>query len=1173
MPEWLLFLLSTLYVGVLFAIAYWGDRRAARASGPTARPWTYSLALAVYCTSWTFYGAVGRAAESGWDFLPIYLGPMLVFLLGAPLLERLLQLCRRHNITSVADFIGARYGRRQQLASLVTVIAVIGILPYLALQLKAVAVSMDVLVAPGSRSVGWLSDGALVTAILLAVFAILFGTRQVSSRENHHGLVLAVAFESIVKLAAFLVVGLYAAYGVFGGLGDAVAAALSQPKVTAAMARPQWMAGFFAQTVLAMAAILCLPRQFHIMIVENGDPADLRAARWIFPGYLALISLFVLPIAGAGAVVLGGSAPPDTYVLNLPLQGGHTGVALFAYLGGFSAATSMVIVSTIALSTMLSNELVIPLLLRWQPFGLARGHDLSGLIKGVRRLSIVALLALAYLYTRFFAAGGSLASIGLLSFAAVLQFAPALLGGLYWKRGTHQGVLAGLIAGFLVWGYTLMLPTLLGPDAALVRDGPLGLSWLRPQALLGVDWLDAVTHGTVWSLACNLLGYVLGSRWFVAGLRDHLHAVRFIGEVEPGALPREAAAGNATVGDLRTLLERFFGSERAAQQLHGYGTRIGVVLHDRDRATPELVRASERLLAGALGASSARVVMASMLRGRDMQVEDVIQLLDETSHALQFSRELLQAALEHLPQGVSVVDQELRLVAWNHRYVRLFGYPEELVTQGRPIEDLIRHNAEHGLIGGLIDAAQAQDIEALVARRLEHMRAGRAHEHEREMPDGTVIQIRGNPMPGGGFVTSYTDVSEYKRQQAHLQELADTLEQRVRERTDELSRLAGELAAAKATADRANTAKTRFLAAASHDLVQPISAARLFLAAVDRERAAPELRTLVQNVEGALAAAERLLSALLDISRLDAGALPVRREHLMLSTVLAPLTAEFAVLAKERGLELRARNCEAVVFTDPGLLRRILQNFLSNALRYTASGRVLLGCRRARGSVRIEVWDTGPGIPASRQQEIFEEFRRLRSHDTRGESGLGLGLAIADRTARLLGHEIGMRSTEGRGSVFWIRVPLGNPAAVRAPADPRARAAPAFDHPQVLCIENEAAVLAGMKALLESWGCRVVACTSLAEAEAHWRGGAHAPDLALVDYHLDDGASGIDALDALRRRWQRDVPGIVVTADHTPQARQAAVDRGYAFLPKPVAVAKLRALVNRILGERVADGA
>ena len=1161
MSGWSLLVISAVYVGLLFAIAYWGDRRAARRPSAAPRPLIYSLALAVYCTSWTFYGAVGRAADSGWDYLPIYLGPMLVFLLGGPMLERLVVLCRHHNITSIADFIGARYGRRQALASLVTVIAVIGVLPYLALQLKAVADSLRVMTQPSPAGGSWLGDGALVTAALLSAFAILFGTRQVSSSESHHGLVLAVAFESVVKLLAFVAVGLYAAYGVFDGMGDAITAALGQPRVTEAMARPDWMTGFIAQTVLAMAAIVCLPRQFQIMVVENNHRSELRTARWVFPFYLLLVSVFVLPIAAAGALTAGSGAQPDMYVLSVPLAGERAQLALAAYIGGFSAATSMVIVSAIALSTMLSNELVMPALLRWHPLGIARGKDLSGLIKTVRRISIVLLLAFAYLYTRVIA-DRTLTSIGLLSFAAVLQFAPALIGGLYWRRGTHQGVLAGLVAGFAIWAYTLMLPALLGADSALLREGPFGIGWLRPHALFGIDWLDAVTHGTVWSLAFNLAGYVLVSGWVTPGLRDHLHAVRFIDVAAPAPAAGGDIAGTATVGDLRILLERFFGTDRAAELLREYGRRVGSTLQDRDRATPQMLRTSERLLTGALGASSARVVMSAMLRGRDMQVEDVIRVLDETSHALQFSRELLQAALEHLPQGVSVVDQELRLVAWNRRYVELFDYPPDLVVQEQPIEDLLRYNARRGLLG----TDEDRSIEALVERRLEHMRAGRAHEHERRMPDGSVIQIRGNPMPGGGFVTSYTDVTAYKQAEARLQDLADTLEQRVRERTDELSHLAGELALAKSAAERANAAKTRFLAAASHDLVQPISAARLFVAARDPARLDAEADALMRNVEGSLNAAERLLSALLDISRLDAGALPVRREHVPLRDILGPLAAEFSVLAQERGLRLRARSSRHVVHSDPGLLRRILQNFLSNAMRYTEKGGVLIGCRRAGRELRIEVWDSGPGIDPARQHEIFEEFRRLHSHDALGERGMGLGLAIAERSARLLGHTIGLRSVPGRGSVFWVCVPLGNAAAVQAPLAVPPRPAPGFGGVRVLCIENEADVLAGLRALLESWGCRVVGCRNLDDA-LH-EASSPPPDLVMADYHLDDGASGIDALDALQARWGQPVPGIVITADHTPQARQSALERGYAFLPKPVAVAKLRALMNRLLAAR-----
>lgn len=1155
--------ISAAYAGLLFAIAYWGDRRAVRYAPGAARPWVYSLALAVYCTSWTFYGAVGRAAERGWDYLPIYLGPILIFLFGMPLIERLLTVCKQHNLTSIADFIGARYGRRQALAAGVSLIAVVGVLPYLALQLKAVAVTVEVLADPDRARGVWLADAALVTAALLAVFAILFGTREVSSNENHHGMVLAVAFESVIKLAAFVTIGLLASYVAFDGLGEAMGSALSLPAVQQAVAEPAWMTGFLAQTVLAMAAVLCLPRQFQILVVENSRLQDLRTARWVFPLYLAVISLFVLPIAAAGAKLLPATVNPDTYVLSVPLALNRPDLALFAYIGGFSAATSMVIVSTIALSTMLSNEVITPLFLRWRPPGLAAGGtDLARLIKRVRRVSIVLLLLLAYLYTRFFTAEGSLASMGLLSFAAVVQFAPALVGGLFWKRATHGGVVLGLAAGFSVWCYTLLLPTLVGSQASWLLDGPGGIAWLRPQALFGLSGLDPVTHGTLFSLLVNVLGFVLGSMMSTPGLRDHLNALRFLGE-SPGPVPASVThppSGSATLGDLQALLERFFAPERTQALLESYGRERAQQLHPRDRAPADWVRHCERLLAGVLGASSARVVMASMLQGRNMQVEEVISLLDETSHALQFSRELTHAALEHLSQGVSVVDRDLRLVVWNRRYVELFGYPESLMIPGQPIETLLRYNARHGLLAG------EGGIEEQIQRRLEHMRSGRAYEHERTMPDGHVIEIRGNPMPGGGFVTSYADVTAYQRASRRLRELADTLEHRVRSRTEELSAVNIELAKAKAAADRANAAKTRFLAAATHDLIQPISAARLFLGAFDPEDLSIErLQTLRRQLDDSLAAAEQLLAGLLDISRLEAGAQPLQVEELRLSEVLTPLAAEFSALARQQGIAWRHVGTRAVVRTDPALLRRVLQNFLSNALRYTENGRVLLGCRREREGLRIEVWDTGAGIPEARRSEIFEEFRRLKKNDRHGRAGLGLGLAIAERVARLLGHPIGVRSVEGRGSVFWIRVPWGEPARLRQTAlAPPESAGALLQGLSVLVIDNEPAVLEGMRTLLERWGCRVIADRGqpdLLARAAHWP----AVDLALIDYHLDDGLSGIALLEELQRQRERRMPGIVITADHTDAAREAAAAAGYEVLPKPASPARLRALIQRVM--------
>ena len=1155
---WSLFLVSAAYVALLFGIAHYGDRARAFGRAPAHQPWIYSLALGVYCTSWTFYGAVGRTAASGWDFLPIYLGPLLVFVFGRPLLARIIEVSKRHNITSIADFIGARYGRHQPLAMWVTLIAVIGVVPYIALQLKAVAFGFEVLASPIRIDDGLgqsYGDSALVIALLLAAFAILFGTRQVVSSESHHGMVLAIAFESVIKLLAFLAVGLYACYGVFQGFGDAYTQALKLPQLTEPLARADWQVGFWTQTLLAAIAIVCLPRQFHVAVVESTSPRDLQKARWVFPLYLLLISAFVVPIAAAGLLRLPAGTAADTYVLALPLAEGHGLLSLAAYLGGFSAATSMVIVETIALSTMLSNEVVMPMLLRSRRLRLGERGDLSWLLKLIRRAAIVVIIAAAYLYYRLFTGPGTLSAIGLLSFAAVAQFAPAMIGGLVWRGGSYRGAVWGLLAGFTVWAYTLLLPSLLGASGAgaqFLAEGPLGIDGLRPQALFGIDGLDTVAHGTLWSLAANVFFYALVSWLLQPRLAERLQAVQFLAPAGPTRSPVETpTATPATVGDLLALLERFLGADRARQQVQEFSRQRGKALPAAgERADRELLRFTEHLLAGALGASSARLLLASTLRGRDMQPEDVIRLLDETSHAIVFSQERLRATLEHLSQGVSVVDKDLRLVAWNRRYLELFAYPPELIHVGQPIETLFRHNAERGLLG-------PGETETLVARRMEHLVRGTTYVHERALPDGTVIEIRGMPMPGGGFVTSYSDVTAYTRAQQALREANDTLESRVTERT-------GELAEAKAEAERANAAKTRFLAAASHDLVQPLHAARLFLAAADREALPSATAGLLDRIGDSLQAAEQLLSGLLDISKLDAGALPVHRETFAADQVLAPLAREFEALAATRGLRFRYRPTRGLLHSDPALLRRVLQNFLGNALRYTRQGGVLLGVRRVAGALRIEVWDSGPGIAAAQQREIFEEFRRLQAQDAAGERGLGLGLAISERIARLLGHALSLRSVPGRGSVFAITVPLGEASGLCVPPTAVERVRGGERRARILILDNEPLALAALAALLERWGHEVFCAANGAEARQRFEG-QPPPDLALVDYHLGDGESGIAVAAHLRADWGRDVPCAVITADPTRAARDAAAEQGYPVLQKPVKPAALRALLQKLL--------
>jgi Na+/proline symporter/signal transduction histidine kinase len=1162
LSSWTLFAISTAYVGLLFAIAYYGDRRARLDGAPSRKPWVYSLALAVYCTSWTFYGAVGHAATSGWDFLPIYLGPILVFAFGASLLRRIVRISKRHNITSIADFVGARYGRHKPIAMLITIVAVIGVLPYIALQLKAIEFGFAVLALPLTPLGGGYFDSALVIAATLAVFAILFGTRQVLSTENHHGMVLAVAFESVIKLIAFVAVGIYAVYVVHDGFVDAYSHAMQLPQVRDTLADPGWQAGFIAQTVLAAMAIFCLPRQFQVVVVENTSIRDLGTARWLFPVYLGIICVLVMPIAEVGLrKLIGTGTPPDTFMVSLPLEEGHRALALVAYLGGFSAATSMVIVETIAISTMICNELVMPVLLRVGGIRHVRGQDVGRVLRLIRRVAIVATMALAYAYYRLFTGPGTLTQIGLLSFTAVAQFAPAIVGGVFWRAGRYPGAVAGLVVGTTTWAYTLLLPQLLATHGLpeFTTAGPFGIGWLSPYGLFGLGDLDPIAHGAFWSLGLNTLAYVAVSLMSRTSLHDRLHATRFLGDAaQAPAIRAVEPPSAATVGDLRELLECFVGPDHARHLMDAHvasGDRAFASPHER--ADPQLVRVVEHGLAGALGASSARLVMASMLRGRNMQLEEVVRLLDETSHEIHFNRELLRAALEHLAQGVSVVDAELRLVAWNRRYVELFDYPPELVVIGRPIEELIRCNARRGLLA-------AADVEQSIRRRLDFMRAGSAYTHERALPDGTVLEIRGNPMPGGGFVSTYSDVTLRKRSQRALEEANESLEARVSARTRELTTLNAALAEAKSDAERANFSKTRFLAAASHDLAQPITAARLFVTALEGEALPRQAAALIHSAGNALTTAEALLAGLLDISRLDAGAEEMRPEHFEIRGLLEPLVGEFRLLAREKGLQLRYAASSAIVHTDARLLRRILQNFLSNAVRYTRSGAVLIGARRAASMLRIEVWDSGPGIPASRQHEIFEEFRRLEAPDGEIPRGLGLGLAIAERTARLLGCELMLHSWPGRGSVFAIAVPIGERARTAAAGKARGGDPDRVSGAVVLCIENEIGVLAGIRALLARWGCDVLAARNRDEALAAVQAGA-VPDLLLVDYHLEGGVNGVEVANELAAKLPVEPPIVIMTADQTQQSKRDAASRGFQILYKPLKPAALRAMLNRTL--------
>ena len=644
---------SFAYLLLLFAVAYLGDRRAAQGRSLIANPWTYALSLAVYCTAWTYFGSVGRAATGGIWFLPIYLGPTLAMVLGWMVLRKMIRIAKAYRITSIADFIGSRYGKSPLLAGLVTLIAVVGIVPYIALQLKGVSAGYALLTSPLGANpeplLHWSQDSTFYVALALAGFAMVFGARHLDTTERHEGMVAAIAFESVVKLVAFLAVGLFVVYGLFDGFADLFARARAVPELAALLrleqggrfAWTQW----FALTLLSMFSVVFLPRQFQVMVVENVRESHLRRAVWVFPLYLLAINLFVLPIALGGLLYFGpGQMNPENFVLSLPLAAGQQALALFAFVGGLSAATGMVIVETIAVSTMVSNELVMPLLLRTRHFRPDAGRDLTRVLLGIRRAAILGVLVLGYVYFHLAGEAYALVSIGLISFAAVAQFAPAVLGGLYWKGGTRHGALAGLLAGFAMWVYTLMLPSIAKSGwltADFLTHGPWGLTLLKPEQLLGLTGFDGLTHSLFWSLLVNVGAYVGVSLWRVPSGREASQALLFVDVFQrTSAVSPVFWRGQAKVADLLRLCERFMGGAKARALFEAYAQRSGALQVDAIRPDARLVQFVETQLAGAVGSASARVLVASAVEEEALTPEDVLRILDETSQLRAHSREL-----------------------------------------------------------------------------------------------------------------------------------------------------------------------------------------------------------------------------------------------------------------------------------------------------------------------------------------------------------------------------------------------------------------------------------------------------------------------------------------------------------------------------------------------------
>lgn len=1082
------FAMAILYMALMFGGTALAHRYRHRLHGSSWRIYAYTLAFAVYCTSWTYFGAVGSAATGGWAFLPIYLGPILLMAFGGRFLRRLNVEVHKEGATSISDFIASRFEKSRSVAALVTMIALFGTIPYIALQLRSVALSFA-LVSGTPESTGPLFGAAA----MLALFAILFGARRYQVAGQNEAILFAVAFESILKLGAIFLVSGLSLWLLWQVPSERIMAELTPFR--AHFAPGNLDADFFVTTLVSMLAIMCLPRHFFISVMEARDPDDIMKARWGFIAYLVLTMLAVLPIAAAGVAMLEPGAMPDLFVISLPRQLGFGTVTMIVFLGGLSAAVAMVVTETVAISSMISNDLFAPLLLRRSGGDVHVGERLLW----IRRSAIIALMAAAAVYAMVTPSTTQLAAVGIIAFVAIAQCAPALILAVWRTNNDAMAGRASLITGFLLWFVLLFVPAISGVDMI---------------ALPTFDHASPVASGAIISLGGNLIAYLLVSARKVGG-----------SGIGGGLIGQRGIAAISTVEALEALVVRFVGADAAAQAFGADGDPVRPI----DRAS---ARTAERLIGSVVGASSARAIMASAISGQGMGLTEVTQMLDASGQSLHFSQGLLAATLENIDIGVSVVDRDLRLMAWNSRYLELFKYPPGMVRIGVPIADLIGFNAQRGDCG-------PGAVEDHVSRRMEHLRSRSLHSFERHRADGRVIKTVGGPMPDGGYVMSFTDITIEAQARAATETARRDLEQAVVARTAELSDVNAQLA-------RAMMDKTRFLAAASHDLLQPLHAAMLFSAALRRKLAEPE-QAMLSRLDRSIEGANDLLRALLDISKLDAGGVLPQPVRFAVRPLLVDLVENFQPLAAEKGLRLAIGPGDGWVECDRTLLRSIMQNFLTNAVRYTEVGGVVVAARRRGDCLRLEVHDSGIGIPPDKLSAIFREFERLGQGS---ETGIGLGLAIVERSAPLVGGTVMVQSVVGCGSCFAIRLPMVMEGAGRAPAlaPPTSAIAPR----RLLVVDDDPANRDAMRAVLEGLGHACVTAADEADAMAD----AGQFDGALVDFHLGSGGDGIDLIDRLRVR-KPDLPVALVTAERGQGMLDRAKTRDVAVLAKPLGVVAL----------------
>ena len=1135
--NWQLLTVSFAYIGLLFAIAYSGDKFRHKLSRHW-QPIIYALSLGVYCTSWSFLGTTGQASTNFLSHIPIYLGPILLFIFAWPFIQRIVRVSLKLNLTSIADLLAARFGKSHKLAIMVTIVALIATMPYLALQLKAIVYAFEQLQIEQNIS-SW--QFGLFVSLFLAGFTIVFGVRHLDVTERHPGVMLAIAFESLVKIVAFAAVGIFVAFFLYDSPMELWRTSGANLQLETQLKLPN-LASFFAMLVIVMAAFLSLPRQFQVMVVELQDEKHTELSRKVFPVYLLIFALFAIPLGIAGEQLLGQQVPSDTYVLFLPGLADQKWLAMLVFLGAISAASSMVIISSIALSTMLSNEIVFPLIYKAKTkHDIEYDHFRIKLIN-IRKLLVLVVILLGY--SVFLSASpDTLSSLGEVAFGAFAQLTPALIAAFYWRRASLTGVYSGIFVGFLLWFIMSFLPQ-------------FGL-YASPLAQSGISINTTVT---IISLSANVFVIYIISQMSRQSVQERVQASIFL-EWQSPTLTSVQKRKYVDAQELELLVSRFVGDKKAQQGFKDFHEKCHAENITGVHFNQRLLEHTENTLASVMGASSARLVLSSALEGRDIALDELALLVEEASSQKQlFSHHLLNSAIENASEGISIIDSDLNLVAWNKKYLDLFNYPEQLVYSGAPVEKLIRYNINRGLGG-------PGETEQLVARRVDFLRQRGSHQSEREV-DGKIILIEGNPLPDGGFVMLFSDITAYRQAEQLLKAENVDLEALVNERTEKLEQANRELAEARKKAEQAHIKKSLYLKACSHDLMQPLEAARLFSAALANQgQLSHDQQRQVDNISHSLKVASELLDELGEISRIESGNIKPQCEPFALRELFSDLLKEFSASSMNMQVDFSVQATNYWVYSDRQLLHRMLQNLIGNAFRYASPGRVIVGVRKKGSQLSLQVVDDGPGIPKDKQELVFEQFTQLNNEQNFTTKGLGLGLNITQGLAQLLGHQLSLESKEHHGCNFQILVDKVD--AVRKPVVASSPHATPLSGITALCIDDDEDVLSGMVELLSTWDCEVIAADTPESALELFEQHKYDIDVVLIDYQLAPHENGINLVSKLRSMVNYYLPAILITATTEVNIEQKAADADMAYMRKMVKPAALRALISAQLTKKL----